>query len=143
MRKKDRQGKTGFSLIELLVAASIFVILTAIASVSYGAASRRARDGRRQSDLEALRGALEIYRVDKGFYPSGVNFAAMAGVLVAGDYLSELPSDPRPAKYTYYYQSAAGSSYILCAFLETGGTDSCGDCGVGTPATCTYQVDSP
>ena len=52
----------GFTLIELLVTVSILILLTAIASVSYRTVSRRARDGKRQSDLESVRTALEIYR---------------------------------------------------------------------------------
>lgn len=132
----------GFSLIELLVAASIFVLLTSIAAVSYSAASQRARDGRRQSDLEALRGALEIYRVDNNEYPFSIGFGAMASTLVAGDYLSEVPADPRPTEYTYFYDSTDGRSYVLCAFLETGTGTDCNTTSCGT-SNCNYQVISP
>lgn len=141
---KQTTVKGGFSLIELLVAITIFVILTAVASVSYSAASRRARDGRRQSDLEAVRGALEIYRVDNDLYPFSVNFSAMATTLVGGDYLAEIPVDPRPLEFQYYYNSLDGKDYVLCAHLETVGSDSCGDfCGVSSVAACDYEVNSP
>ena len=59
----------GFTMIELLVAATILSILAAIGLVSFNSANVRARDGKRKADLEQARSALELYRSDVGYYP--------------------------------------------------------------------------
>lgn len=135
---------SGFTLIELLVAVSIFVLLTAVAVVNFQSANRRARDGRRQAELEQLRNALEIYRTDNPGtgYPAG-DFIAMVNTLQTGNYLKTDPVEPKGYSY-YYWVAADNSNYFLCAYLETPGlgSDACGDYCLA-PGDCNYQVDSP
>ena len=127
----------GFTLIEILVAVAIFIMITSIAMVSFQTANRRARDGRRQADLEQVRSALEIFRADTSIYPS-TNWAALVAAL-RPNYLSTIPTDPRG--YSYYYNSN-GTTYTLCAYLESGGTGCTGNPSCGVP-TCNYMVISP
>jgi prepilin-type N-terminal cleavage/methylation domain-containing protein len=136
---------SGFTLIEILVAVMIFLLLTGIAAVNYQSANRRARDGRRQADLEEVRTKLEIYRADNPGtgYPEP-DWAAVESALVP-TYISALPSDPRSGLYTYYYEGTA-SVYSLCAYLESGGTSPCalvGTCGLVGGEACNYCVCSP
>ena len=140
LKTSDQHESSGFTLIELLVAVAIFAILTALAVVSYTSANRRARDGRRRSDLEQVRTALEIYRADNTSYPVGTNFTTMVNTLVAGNYLSTATTDPRG--YGYYYNSATGVDYYVCGYLETGGPANCG-ANCAAPGNCNYRVDSP
>lgn len=121
----------GFTLIEILVALGIFMLITGIAAVSYRSVNRRARDGRRQADIEEVRTKLEIYRADNPGtgYPIG-NWAAMSAVLVP-TYLQVAPQDPRPALYSYSYTGTA-TSYSLCTYLEAVEVSPCtvgGTCG--------------
>ena len=58
------KNRRGFTLIELLVSISIISVLTAIGLANYAVSQKRARDARRQADLESVRSALEIYRAD-------------------------------------------------------------------------------
>jgi len=58
----------GFTLIEVLVTATIIAVLTAAAAVSYSSVNKRSRDARRKSDIEQLRAALEQSRSDNGYY---------------------------------------------------------------------------
>jgi len=138
--KKSHRTR-GFTLIEILVAVLIFALLTGIAVVSFQTANRRARDGRRQADLEQVRTALEIYRADNTSYPTG-SWAAMV-VALQPNYLSTEPVDPRDPTYNYYYgDTGGGISYNLCAYLEGGSTTPCGvavSCGIA----CNYGVTSP
>ena len=55
---------SGFTLLELLVVISLIGLLTAIAAVNFQSTNQRARDGKRQADLEQMRTALEIARAD-------------------------------------------------------------------------------
>lgn len=142
MKTEESLSSKGFTLIEILVATVIFLFLTAIVVVNYQSANRRARDGRRQADLEQVRTALEIYRADNTTYPSG-NWAAMSATLQTGKYLTTVPVDPRPSKYSYYYGELA-SAYTVCAHLETVVTSSCTIPG-GSSCTeaCNYCLCSP
>lgn len=93
--------KQGFTMIELLVVATIVAVLTAIGVVSFARANIRARDGKRKADLEQLRSALELYRSDMGQYPA-VSSADLVSTLASGYLTSTNISDPKTTEpYTY------------------------------------------
>lgn len=137
---------SGFTLIEILVAVTIFMMVVGIAAVNYRSVNRRARDGNRQADLEEIRTKLEIYRADNPAtgYPNPA-WSDLQSALVP-TYIPVLPQDPRPSQYTYYYNATA-TIYRLCAFLEGGGTSPCiptaGTCGLVGGEACNYCVCSP
>jgi len=114
--------KKGFTLFELLVSISIIALLVAIASVSYGAAQRKARDSRRTEDLNGIQKALEQYYSSNAYsYP-----LASGGVPVgiAPTYLQNWPKDPKTS-LDYTYVPGAGT-YCVCIALEnpSGNSDS-------------------
>ncbi len=133
------RNKKGFTLIELLVAMTIVAVLAGISLVSYQGARKSARDGKRKTDLEQIRSAMEMCRADTGSYP--------AGTLSSGDditcdtqtYLT-IPADPISSKQ-YIYVGAA-DSYTLCASLEMeeGTVTGCGSCG---SEDCNYKTINP
>lgn len=105
----------GFTLIEILVVATIIILLTAGAIVSYSNFLKQARDAKRKTDLEQVRAALEIYRSNVGSYPN-----ALATLTTPIVYIQSVPTDPRT--YSYYYESiSSGADYLLAAHLETTG----------------------
>ena len=113
-RKIDK--KHGFTLIELLVTISIISVLTAIGLANFAVSQKRARDARRQADLESVRSALEIYRADNlsTGYPTTSTYSALSASLLP-NYLSQLPLDPKnTAPYTYTY-TGGGNTYTICA----------------------------
>jgi len=63
--------KHGFNLIELLTVITIIAILVSVVTVSWSAAQKKARDGKRKSDLKAVQQSLELYFQDNGTYPFG------------------------------------------------------------------------
>ena len=73
----------GFTLIELLVTISIISVLTAIGLANFAVSQKRARDARRQADLESVRSALEIYRADNlaTGYPN-TTYAGLSATLI-------------------------------------------------------------
>lgn len=140
MNKKTKESKaSGFTLIELLIVMTIIAILVSLALVSYQASRKSARDGKRKTDLESIRGALEMFRADNSAYPEGSGEANSALGPLLGDYLS-IPSDPITG-YQYYYNGTTGA-YVLCASLEVGGgsVSGCGSCGSGA---CNYKASNP
>lgn len=135
----------GFTLIELLVAATIIGILTAIAVVNFSVAQRKARDGKRKADLESIRGALEMRRVDFGSYrTTDLPWGSVWQETQAGNtytYMQKVPQDPKDPTYVYFY-GGSSSTYSLCAYLESGGTDTCGG-SCGSSISCNYKVSPP
>jgi len=128
----------GFSLIELLVVATIIIVLTTLGLISYRSANIRARDGKRKADLEQMRAALEMYRADENQYP------AVLGGLVPS-YIKELPADPKSSSgYIYNYQQGATVyTYTLDAYLEGGAGDTGQSCGGSPAVNCNYRVENP
>jgi general secretion pathway protein G len=145
--------KKGFTLLEVLVAATIMLVLTAVGMTSYSSVTRKSRDARRISDLEQMRQALEMYRADNGYYPA-VNTAAFATVanlsatLVTGGYMASIPNDPRGIIYQFRATNLSGGryyGYCLSAFFEsTAGSNTCGlTLPTITPNTYNYGVRQP
>lgn len=145
-----KHSRNGFSLIELLVVTTIIGVLLAMVIVSFQKANQNARDARRKADLAELRGELESYRLEKGFYPAtdvglaGVGYdVSVDGTFVedlAPDFKSRVYNDPLPNQAnTYYYRyrrlNLPGCTYELGAFLEAGTGQAC-------PAACGVTEES-
>ena len=118
--------KKGFTLVEILVVATIIMVLAGIGIVSYSTLSKQSRDSRRIADLQNLRSALEFYRSDNDLYP----LTAALDDLVTNGYLNSIPKDPKDPDQEYMYCSSNGSEYELCTDLE--GVDNSINCCSGT-----------
>lgn len=131
------KNKKGFTFIEILVVVTIIGVLSAIGVVSYSSAQKKSRDGKRMSDLEAARSALEMYRSDNDVYPDDPND-------LVPDYLGSLPEDPEAPDYRYRYNSD-GSTYCLCVHLEGNAPGTSCDCDAINcgEGACNYSVQNP
>ena len=124
--------KTGFTLFELLVSISIIAILTAIATVSFSGAQKKARDSKRIQDMNFVQKAAEQYYSFSSYvYPINAGkWTATNGQVV----LDIFPNDPKGVGATaYVYTSAAGASYCACATTE-------GNIGNSNDTLCTNFV---
>lgn len=65
----SKRKVAGYSLVELLVVATIMIVLTTIGIVSFRKAGETARNAKRQSDLATMQQALILFRADSGQYP--------------------------------------------------------------------------
>lgn len=130
-------SKKGFTLIEILVVATIVALLTAIATVSYSQFGKQSRDARRKIDIEQIRSALEMYRSNEDKYYDTVNFNNRCNVIGwLGSYISTIPDDPKSSSNYYYRCIIYKNNYTVAAFLETGGPNSCSACKSGV--ACNY-----
>ncbi|MBX4205780.1 prepilin-type N-terminal cleavage/methylation domain-containing protein [Candidatus Microgenomates bacterium] len=139
----------GFTLIEILVVISIIGILIALSVFGLTGARESSRDAKRKSDLQEIRAGLELYKSDCDVYPDSLPSGgdSLKGTEVSGSctttniYISTIPADTN-ADRVYYY-SSDGTTYTLCAALESGGTaGSCGSSSCGS-VTCNYKTTNP
>ncbi len=120
MIKKRLQAR-GFTLIELLVVIAIIAILASIILASLNQARSKSRDARRVADLKQVQLALELYNNDNGGYPvqgtygNLVQASGAGAALVAGNYISVIPTDPGSYAYKYASLTGSGASAALCS----------------------------
>lgn len=67
----------GFTIVELLIVIVVIGILAAITVVAYNGIQNRARNTERQTDIQAIHKALEMYYIDHGNYPKQGGVAGM------------------------------------------------------------------
>lgn len=124
LKLKIKNFSKGFTLVELLIVIAIIGVLSALLMANFIGVRQRARDAQRKADLRQIQSALELYRSDNGSYPIG-NYAALSNCTgklgnpaCTTTYMQKLPADPLGGTATYYYNSAAGTTYTIRACLE-------------------------
>ncbi len=146
----------GFTLLEVLVSATIIAVLTTIGLVSFSSVNKRSRDVKRKSDLEQIRSALEMFRSDNTTYPgeypqfaaSKNAFANASGLSteLVSTYMPAIPSDPDTDNSYYYEAISTGgqyTSYCVCAHLETIPAGTTQSTCASIHASCNYGLKSP
>lgn len=126
----DTGGSKGFTLLELLVVLAIIAILTAIGTVSFTAAQKRARDSQRKSDLKVIASALENYFQKNKTYPDSSLGSCAAGAAwycsnsgaspwipqLTSAYIKKLPADLRNTAGTICQTSNNSNSGLTYAY---------------------------
>ncbi|GAB5403153.1 MAG: hypothetical protein Aurels2KO_13840 [Aureliella sp.] len=67
---RQKNARTGFTLIELVVVIIIIAILAAIAVPKFIDRASEARDAATRQSLATLRSSIELYRADNAVYPA-------------------------------------------------------------------------
>jgi len=129
---KHKISYRGFTLVELLVVIAIIGILSSLAIVSLNDARVKARDAKRQSDINSVYTALQVYFDNNGSYPVCACVSGNAtpecfegslanSLLNEGGrpYISPVPSDPKnDDTYYYTYCSDNGKEFLVDYLLE-------------------------
>ena len=131
-------------MFELLVSISIIAILTALATISYSAAQKKARDSRRIQDVESIQKAEEQYfMLSNATYKPG--FSVGSSWVVNGATIFVFPTDPKSGWTDYaslatcYYTGPNCTSYCACAKLENlTGNSNVTDCSAWVNGTGQY-----
>jgi general secretion pathway protein G len=99
----------GFSLIEIMVVVVIMGILAALIVPNIMDRPNQAREVKAKQDILSIENALELYRLDNGFYPSSEQ--GLQSLVKQPDseptpsnwrqYLKSLPKDPWSHPYHY------------------------------------------
>jgi prepilin-type N-terminal cleavage/methylation domain-containing protein len=140
-----KQKSKGFTIVELLIVIVVIAILATLVIVTFTGIQQKARDSKRETDIDALDSHLEAFYADNGYYPTITDMTSSSWV--ANNMKGLDPSaltDPKgtlitgnaPATGTYVYsyvtqgctttQASSSTngctSFVLTAELEAGGT---------------------
>ena len=113
--------KRGFTLFELLVSISIIAILTALATISYSGAQKKARDSKRIQDMGLIQKAQEQWYMLNNSNYEAVCVSGTQWSDVNGNVVFVYPTDPKnTGNYIYnsYVNKCAADGYCTCALLE-------------------------
>lgn len=127
----------GFTLIEVMVVVVILGILAAMVVPKIMSRPDQAKIVKAQQDVMAIQGALDLYKLDNGFYPT-TDQGLQALVKKSdsdpapqnwkdGGYLQTLPMDPWNKPYQYLNPGAHGEIDIF----SYGPTGKAGDSEIG------------
>ena len=114
LRRVRMGGRSGFTLIEVLLVVVIIGILVGVAIPRLGGRVRQAEISRARADIQSIGLALRMYELDNGEYPANLQaLVSNPGGIRNwnGPYLdSGLPTDPWGREYQY---SRTDSGYRL------------------------------
>ncbi|MCP4523433.1 MAG: prepilin-type N-terminal cleavage/methylation domain-containing protein [Candidatus Gracilibacteria bacterium] len=126
-------SKQGFTLVELIVVATILVILAVIGFASYSDSIPDARDAERKSAITQLKSSLMRYKQERAVYPlatsaTGVTLSGTT-VVYHGDFdntirmsnLDKLLIDPKTKTHYKYSITTNKQEFQIAASLENGG----------------------
>ncbi len=106
-----------FTLVELLIAVSVMLVLTAVTVMLLNPTKLRsdANETKSLSELGTVTNALEFYYSDKKSYPADLNGASGLG-LISGNYISDagLLTDDAGTSYCYLTKGTPVNSYKIC-----------------------------
>ena len=98
-------GRSGFTLIEVLLVVVIIGILAAVVVPRLGGRTKEAQNSAAKSSIAAIGLALDVYEVDNGAYPASLQALITKGGEQnwRGPYLkkAEIPLDPWGHEFAY------------------------------------------
>lgn len=106
MRRVSQQA--GFTLIEIMVVVLILGLLAALVVPKVVGRTDEARVTKAKTDIKAIESALNMFKIDNGFYPTtaeGINALVQAPPRARkwnpDGYLDRVPVDPWGTEYIY------------------------------------------
>lgn len=105
----------GFSFVELLVVASLIIVLAGVGFASFRRSARVNRDNRREKDMQMLRIAMEQYYETYQDYPTASTFAQLLANSNFMQFVQQSSiQDPVNSGIYVYTATSNASDYQLC-----------------------------
>ena len=132
-------ARRGFTLLEILVVVLIITILATIVGVNVAKEPGKARAAAARAQLQTLRTALQLYRMEQGGFPTqeqGLNALCQKPTLPPvperypeGGYLDSrlVPIDPWGHEYVYLLPGSGGEPYEIVSYGSDGEPEGVGE----------------
>ncbi len=121
--RKERDGESGVTLIEMMVVLVIIAIVAALVVPNVIGRPDQARATVARTDVRTIASSLELYRLDNKTYPTTAQgldalvtrpvTAPVPANWASGGYLSKVPTDPWGNAYIYRSPGENGSYDLL------------------------------
>ena len=72
IKLKLMNKKFGFTLVEIIIVATILVVFTTLAYVSYSQYIKNAENAKNQADLDTLQSTIELKKLQEESFPSKI-----------------------------------------------------------------------
>ncbi len=122
LQKKRQQG---FTIVELLIVIVVIGILATLVIVTFTGIQQKARNTKRQTDINAINSHVEAFYASNGYYPTlaHMNDATWRGSNVKGLDPAAL-KDPKGSAQTLV-AAAAANSYAYAVTDDSGSAANC------------------
>jgi len=130
MRHRHFRTATGFTLIEIMAVVIIIGLLATIVTTAVVGHVARARRTVARTQIRSIMDALELFRLDNGFYPTteqgldALVHKPTTGRIPAKwhepNYLPAIPKDPWGNPYVYLCPGGEGRGYDLASLAADG-----------------------
>jgi general secretion pathway protein G len=119
---RDRTGRRGFTLIEVLIVMALVALLLTIAIPRLFGSLEKSRETALQENLKVMRTSLDKYYADKGHYPDSLT------QLVEDKYLRAVPIDPiTESSTTWITENAVGQDISGISDVKSGAPGNASD----------------
>lgn len=133
----------GFTIVELLIVIVVIGILATLVIVTFTGIQQKARDSKRQTDINALDSHIEAYYASTGHYPSNTDLGSLTWVkanmkgLDPSAFVDPKASAPTGDATGIANQSEGSSTQYGYQVYQSDGATACGvtddtDCAVFT-----------
>lgn len=121
--KTVKPGETGLTLIEMLIVLVIIGIVAGLVVVNVISRPDEARVTATQTDMKTLRGALAMYRLDNGDYPSaaqGLRALAVAPTPAPPAWRAYVQEEPKDKWGNDYIYTREAGGFTITSYGKDG-----------------------
>lgn len=135
--KNRKLGDKGFTIVELLIVIVVISILALLVITTYSGIQQKARNSKRQTDIQAIQTQLEAFFSQNGYYPSlkdlqtGTSTDNSSNSTWVATNMKSLDqnalTDPSNPKNSKYLQSSPQAKWYSYQVTKSDGTTACED----------------
>jgi general secretion pathway protein G len=118
-----KRARRAFTLVELMVVVAIIGMLAAVVTINLVGQTDKARISRVKADFKVIGDAIDLFKVDCGFYPQQLSDLwerpANAKNWGPEPYLKEYPPTD-PWGNEYMYERRSGSDHVVISYGADG-----------------------
>jgi prepilin-type N-terminal cleavage/methylation domain-containing protein len=118
-----KKRESGFTIVELLIVIVVIGILAALVITTYSGIQAKARNSKRQTDVQSVQTQVEAYFAQNGHYPSFADLSSSSWLTTNMKSMDQgALHDPSASGTGLTVSLTAGSKVYQYAPLNSGGT---------------------